>query len=81
MYQGKATKADKKLIVDKKHFVKSDVDFINYCWNPKNKLKCRGAGIAAAGAVGGLSGLLLSRSLKKKNFGKKKKRRRKRTSK
>ena len=67
MYQGKATKADKKLIVDKKHFVKSDVDFINYCWNPKNKLKCRGAGIAAAGAVGGLSGLLLSRSLKKKN--------------
>jgi hypothetical protein len=85
MYQGKATKADKKLIVDKKHFVKSDVDFINYCWNPKNKLKCRGAGIAAAGAVGGLSGLLLSRSLKKKkrniDFGKKKKRRRKRTSK
>ena len=50
MYQGKATKADKKLIVDKKHFIKSDVDLINHCWNPKNKLKCRvllGAGLGA----------------------------------
>ena len=95
MYKGKATAADKKLIVSKKHFTKGDVDIINYCWNPKNSWKCRGAGIATGGVIGGLSGLLLSRSLKKKNmsknkidmskipqvdFGKKKKRRRKRTS-
>jgi len=85
MYKGKATAADKKLIVSKKHFSKGDVDIINYCWNPKNSWKCKGAGIAAGGVIGGLSGLLITRSMKKNNkirqvdFGKKKKR--KRTSK
>ena len=49
MYKGKATAADKKLIVSKKHFTKGDVDIINYCYNPKNSWKCKGAGIAAGG--------------------------------
>ena len=79
MYKGKATAADKKLIVSKKHFSKGDVDIINYCYNPKNSWKCKGAGIAAGGVIGGLSGLLIARSMKKNNkikqvdFGKKEK--------
>ena len=85
MYKGKATAADKKLIVSKKYFTKGDVDIINYCYNPKNSWKCKGAGIAAGLGTMGLSGLLIARSMKKNNkidtskiqkvdFGKKKKR-------
>ena len=59
MFKGKATAADKKLIVSKTHYVKRDVDFINYCWNPKNSWKCRGAGMAAGMAAGSASGALI----------------------
>lgn len=66
LFKGKATAADKKLIVSKTHYVKRDVDFINYCWNPKNSWKCKATGSLAGGASGALIAGLIARSMKKK---------------